>query len=120
MIAGRRDLRESALAKPGAKVSHSFWARSAYVDPVPASLPFIEPCRPRPVKCLPTGDAWLHEPKLDGWRILAVKVGSDIVLYSRNGRDLTERFTSVLDAVRKLPCKSVALDCEPFSWARRE
>ena len=99
-------------AKPSAKVSHSFCARSAYVDPVPASLPFIEPCRPRPVKCLPTGDAWLHEPKLDGWRVLAVRGGSDIALYSRNGRDLTQRFTSVLDAVHKLPCKSVALDCE--------
>ncbi len=104
-------LRISSGAKPSAKVSHSFCARSAYLHPVPASLPFIEPCRPRPVKCLPRGDAWLHEPKLDGWRIQVVTVGSEIALYSLNGRDL-KGFASVLDAVRKLPCKSVALDCE--------
>ena len=47
---------------------------------VSASLPFLEPCRPRPVKRLPMGDAWLHEPKLDGWRIQAVKVGFDVAV----------------------------------------
>ena len=76
---------------------------------LPALYP---PCRPRPVKRLPMGDAWLHEPKLDGWRIQAVKVGSDVAIYSRNGRDLTKRFAGIADAVRKLPCRSVALDCE--------
>ena len=79
---------------------------------MPASLPFIEPCRPRPVKRLPTGDAWLHEPKLDGWRLQAVKRGKDVALYSRNGRDLTERYEIVAEAVRKLPCRSCVLDGE--------
>ena len=69
-----------------------------------ASLPFIQPCRPRPAKRLPTGEAWLHEPKLDGWRLQAVKVASAVALYSRNGRDLTGRFAGIEDAVRKLPC----------------
>ena len=71
---------------------------------VPASLPFIEPCRPRPVKRLPTGDAWLHEPKLDGWRLQAVKRGKDVALYSRNGRDLADRYDIIAEAVQKLAC----------------
>ena len=79
---------------------------------VSASLPFIPPCRPRPVKRPPTGEDWLHEPKLDGWRIQAVKGEADVALYFRNGRDLKARFASVLDSVRKLPCRSVVLDCE--------
>ena len=54
------------------------------------------------MKRLPTGDSWLHEPKLDGWRIQAVKVGSDVALYSRNGRDLKDRFASIAEAVRKV------------------
>ena len=42
-------------------------------------------------------------------------VGSDVAIYSRNGRDLTKRFAGIADAVRKLPCRSVALDCEVIS-----
>jgi bifunctional non-homologous end joining protein LigD len=77
-------------------------------EAVSASRPFLEPCHPRPVKRLPTGEVWLHEPKLDGWRVQAVKVGADVAL----GRDLTGRFAGIGDAVRKLPCRSVTLDCE--------
>ena len=34
-------------------------------------------------------------PKLDGWRLQAVKDGSGVTLYCRHGRDLTSRFLSV-------------------------
>ena len=61
----------------------------AYIRRVSASLPFIPPCTPRPVKQPPTGGHWLHEPKLDGWRLQAVKRGKDIALYSRHGRPFT-------------------------------
>ena len=86
--------------------------RDAYILQVSASLPFIEPCRPRPVSRLPTGDAWLHEPKLDGWRLQAVKHGKDVALYSRHGRPLTQRFPSIAKAIAKLPCRSATLDGE--------
>ena len=77
-----------------------------------ASLPFIDPCVPRPVKQPPKGEHWLHEPKLDGWRCQAVKVGSSVTLYSRHGHDLTKRFPTIATAVAKLPCKSCVLDAE--------
>jgi bifunctional non-homologous end joining protein LigD len=64
------------------------------------------------VKRLPTGDAWLHEPKLDGWRLQAVKRGKDVALYSRNGCDLTDRYDMIAEAVQKLPCRSCVLDGE--------
>ena len=60
--------------------------------PNPSACPlllFLEPCR-RPLKRLPPGEAWLHGPKLDGWRVQAVN--SDVTLSSRNGRDLKGRF----------------------------
>jgi len=31
------------------------------------------------------GDGWLHEVKFDGYRVQAHKIGSRVVLYSRNG-----------------------------------
>ena len=79
---------------------------------VPASLPFIEPCVPRDVRQPPKGEQWLHQPKLDGWRCQAVKVGKTVTLYSRHGHDLTKRFPTIAAAVAKLSAKSVALDGE--------
>jgi bifunctional non-homologous end joining protein LigD len=77
-----------------------------------ASLPFIEPCRPKPVKRVPTGEQWSHEPKLDGWRCEAVRRGKQVALYSRLGRILTPRFPHIAEAVGRLPCRSVTLDGE--------
>lgn len=74
-------------------------------------LPFIVPCAPKPVKSPPAGD-WLHEPKLDGWRCIAVKRGKDVTLYSRHGKDITQRFKAVATALAALPVKSLTLDGE--------
>jgi len=43
-------------------------------EPVSRTVPtFVEPCIPTAAKSLPTAPGWLHEPKLDGWRIQVVK-----------------------------------------------
>jgi bifunctional non-homologous end joining protein LigD len=60
----------------------------------------------------PKGEQWLHEPKLDGWRCQAIKVGLKITLYSRHGHDITKRFPTIAAAVAKLPAKSLVLDGE--------
>jgi bifunctional non-homologous end joining protein LigD len=36
-------------------------------------LKFVRPCIPTTAKAIPQGDAWLHEPKLDGYRFQIVK-----------------------------------------------
>ena len=77
-----------------------------------ASLPFIEPCVPRDVRQPPKGEQWLHQPKLDGWRCQAVKVGATVALYSRNGSDLRKRFATIAAAIAKLPARAVTLDGE--------
>lgn len=77
-----------------------------------ASLPFIEPCVPREVRQPPKGLDWVHQPKLDGWRCQAVKVGPKVALYSRQGNDLTRRFPTIAAAVAKLTAKVVTLDGE--------
>lgn len=64
------------------------------------------------MKHLPTGEGWLHEPKLDGWRLQAVKAGKDVALYSRHGRPFTQRFPSIAEAIANLPCRSGILDGE--------
>jgi len=65
-----------------------------------------------PVKEPPEGDAWLHEPKIDGYRILAKKDGASVALLTRNGLDWTERFPAVAAAVKKLKPARAIVDGE--------
>ena len=50
---------------------------------------FIPPCLPMNAPAAPSGDLWLHEIKLDGFRIIARNDGTRVTLYSRSGDDLT-------------------------------
>jgi bifunctional non-homologous end joining protein LigD len=40
---------------------------------------------------LPVGPDWSYEVKWDGYRCLAVKDGSRVTLWSRNGANFTQR-----------------------------
>jgi len=64
---------------------------------------FIPPCNPVPAKALPAGDAWLHEPKLDGYRLQIVKQGRGVRLYSRRGNDWTRRLPTIAATVNGPP-----------------
>ena len=64
--------------------------------------------RPSP----PTGPEWLHEIKFDGFRIQLHKDGRDVRLFSRNGKDFTDRFPSIAAAVAQIPATAVAIDGE--------
>src|ERR1700730_10162446 len=73
------------------------------------SLRFIRPCSPVTV---PAGDAWLHEPKLDGYRLQIIKDGRQVRLYSRRGNEWTGRLLGLAEALAGLPCRSAVLDAE--------
>ena len=60
----------------------------------------------------PAGAAWLHELKLDGYRILARIEAGRVSLLSRHGRDWTGKFAAVAEALRALPVKQAILDGE--------
>jgi bifunctional non-homologous end joining protein LigD len=63
-----------------------------------------------PAKAVPIGDGWLHELKFDGYRVHAHKIGSRVVVYSRN--DFTERFPSIAQLLHEPPAKTAVLDGE--------
>ncbi|HKA90149.1 MAG TPA: hypothetical protein VKE22_20955, partial [Haliangiales bacterium] len=56
----------------------------------------------------PEGDAWLHEIKLDGYRLLALVDGGKVRLLTRQGLDRNARFPAIAEAVAALPCKAHA------------
>jgi bifunctional non-homologous end joining protein LigD len=58
------------------------------------------------------GDEWLLERKLDGERCVARKVGSDVRLESRTGKDLTSTYPEVRAAVAAQRPRELLLDGE--------
>jgi bifunctional non-homologous end joining protein LigD len=73
---------------------------------------FIVPCLPTKAPQPPTGEAWLHEIKHDGFRVVARKDGDRVRLYSRPGNDLTYRFTLIVEALTRLRSPSCIIDGE--------
>jgi bifunctional non-homologous end joining protein LigD len=55
---------------------------------------------------------WVYEEKYDGYRIVAYKEGKRVRLVSRHGRDWTEEFAAVTEAIAAVPARSVILDGE--------
>jgi bifunctional non-homologous end joining protein LigD len=66
----------------------------------------IEPCLPSPAKAPPSGPAWLHEIKHDGFRILARRDSAGVRLITRHGKDFTNRFPFIAMAIDELPVRS--------------
>jgi bifunctional non-homologous end joining protein LigD len=64
----------------------------------------------------PGGDAWMHEVKFDGYRILARVSGEDVVLWSRNGLDWTARFPALVRELARLGVEAALLDGEVVAF----
>ena len=68
---------------------------------------FIEPMECLLVEKIPEGDLWTYELKLDGYRLVTVKTGGKVTLYSRRGTDLSKRFEHVTAGLASLPDETV-------------
>jgi hypothetical protein len=75
-------------------------------------LRFVPPILLRRVEALPEGPAWCYEVKLDGYRMQALKDGSNVRPLSRNEADYTHRFPTIVDAIRRLKPGTQHLDGE--------
>jgi ATP-dependent DNA ligase len=57
---------------------------------------------------LPTGDAWIFEPKWDGFRVLVFRDRDEVLIQSRDAKPLNRYFPELLDHLkRQLPEKCV-------------
>ena len=64
------------------------------------------------VGCLPRGEDWIYEFMWGGERVQAVKKEAGVQLFSRDGRDFTNRFPRIAAAVAKLRSVHAVLDGE--------
>jgi len=77
----------------------------------PLAVKFIEPMKARLVASPPEG-GWIYEIKLDGFRAIAFKQGSQVRLLSRNEKDFGEKFPEVLEAVAGISAREAVMDGE--------
>ncbi|HEV2817927.1 MAG TPA: DNA ligase D [Allosphingosinicella sp.] len=73
---------------------------------------FREPQKATLVDEVPTGSAWLHEMKYDGYRCLVALAGGAAKVYTRTGLDWTEKFPEIAEAAGAIDCGSALLDGE--------
>lgn len=79
-----------------------------------AKMPdFIEPQLATLVKSAPSGKRWLHEIKIDGYRLQARIDNGEIRLLTRTGLDWTKKFGSdIIAELKKLPANNAIIDGE--------
>ena len=66
----------------------------------------------QPVETTPSGPQWLHEIKLDGFRMAARVERGRVQLLTRTGLDWSDKYPSVSAALSKLRLKTAYLDGE--------
>src|SRR6202041_262173 len=75
------------------------------------SLPLSPPILPmlaKRVAEIPAGDAWIFEPKWDGFRCVVFRDGDEILLQSRDGKPLNRYFPEVIEVLlQQLPERGV-------------
>ncbi len=73
---------------------------------------FLDPQLAQEAEAPPEGTGWLHELKLDGYRMQARKSARGTQMLTRSGLDWTYRVPAVAEAVARLPLEAVTLDGE--------
>jgi len=63
-------------------------------------------------KTPPSGDQWVHEIKLDGYRVGCLIEAGQVRLISRNGLDWTAKFPEISEAIRALGVQNALIDGE--------
>jgi bifunctional non-homologous end joining protein LigD len=80
--------------------------------PVEVLPGFVAPQLASEATVPPSGSGWLHELKLDGYRVECRLQAGKATLLTRSGLDWTDRMRAVAEAAAKLPANSALLDGE--------
>ena len=76
-------------------------------------MPPVEPMLAKAAATLPDEPGmWSYEPKWDGFRALVFRDGDDVVVQSRNGKELGRYFPELLDALRSETAPRCVIDGE--------
>jgi ATP-dependent DNA ligase len=113
--AGRRSGLAFVLAHPSGRLygpTCSFLARKS-------RCPWLHPCLPIPSQQAPSGSAWVHEIKHDGYRLMARRDGKRVRLFTRRGYDWSGKYPRIVEALLSLRVRSIIVDGEAV-WAGQD
>ena len=65
---------------------------------------------------VPTGNGWMHEIKFDGYRALIAAAGGQVRVYTRNGKDWTDKFAPLVKNIRALELPPCLIDGEIVTY----
>ncbi len=82
-------------------------------------FPFVAPMLARPVESSPAGPEWIHEVKMDGYRIQAHLDNGRVRLFTRNGHDWTGKFRALAQSLGRCAVQRAVLDGEVVVWDGR-
>ncbi|WP_144095439.1 DNA ligase D [Croceicoccus sediminis] len=64
------------------------------------------------VDAVPAGNGWMHEIKFDGYRVMVAAAGKDVTVWTRNGKDWTDKFGPLVEAIAALDLPPCLIDGE--------
>src|SRR5580704_6762114 len=73
---------------------------------------FIKPQLAQLIKAPPEGDGWLHEIKLDGYRMHARLDGGRVQILTRRGLNWTAKYPTIAETISGVPTRNAYLDGE--------
>jgi hypothetical protein len=82
---------------------------------IPLPLGFL----PSPCQKAPSGSAWVHEIKHDGYRLMARRDGNQVRSFTRRGYDWSGKYPWIVDALRLLRVRCIIVDGEAV-WAGQD
>ena len=106
---------DRAVAKtghPGFPTGHADFGGVLRDLPEEKQPAFVKPQLALEAETPPEGAGWLHELKLDGYRMQARKDGASVQMLTRTGLDWTARMRAIADEVKRLPVEKATLDGE--------
>ena len=107
--AAARGAREGGPTATAIEVPDPSTIEGARKAPLPAR---VEPELATLVAEAPAGDGWLHEIKLDGYRVLCRLDHGTPRLFTRRGADWTSHFPTLVGPVAEVPADTALLDGE--------
>jgi bifunctional non-homologous end joining protein LigD len=91
----------------------SGFSRTCYASSrLDVAITDYDPQLARLTKAPPSGDQWVHEIKLDGYRVGCLISGGRIRLVSRKGLDWTTKFPEIVEAIEALGISDGLIDGE--------
>ncbi len=68
------------------------------------------------VDAVPAGNGWMHEIKFDGYRALVACAGEQVRVYTRSGKDWTDKFEPLAGHLRALDLPPCLIDGEIVAY----